>query len=187
MTGAAALEAKARRELSPARVEHVARVAAWAEAIAARWGVPAEPIRIAAWAHDLWKERADDELLAEARRLGLPVFPAEEAAPFILHGRVAAAHLAQAGADPRAVEAVEVHVTGRPGMGPVAEVLYVADKTEPGRRFEGVEALRQAVADGPAAAVFAVLRSEILFLVERRRLLHPWMVEAYQSYRRVVA
>ena len=40
------------------------------------------------------------------------------------------------------LEAIRAHTTGRPGMGPLALVLYVADKIEPARDYPSVGRLR---------------------------------------------
>jgi predicted HD superfamily hydrolase involved in NAD metabolism len=176
------LEAEARRTLSPERVRHVAGVAATAVALAERHGLPRPLLVAAAWAHDLWRERSGEELLARARSLGVPISPLEERQPLLLHGPVAASELCAEGWSPEVVEAVRVHTTGAPGMGPVAAALYVADKIEPGRSYPGVSSLRRAAEEmSLTEAVLQVLQSELQYRIVRRQPLHPWAVAAYQE------
>jgi predicted HD superfamily hydrolase involved in NAD metabolism len=177
-----ALEEVLSATLSPARARHVAGVARAAADLAARFGVSQELTRLAALAHDLWRERAGAELLAEARRRGLTLYPLEEEEPLLLHGRVLAEAMAERGWPTEVVEAVRVHTTAGPGMGPVAEVLYVADKIEPGRDYPGVEELRRRALGGSLAeAAGAVLRAELAYLVTRGLPLHPWTLAAYEE------
>jgi predicted HD superfamily hydrolase involved in NAD metabolism len=178
-----ALEASARRLLSPRRLRHVAGVAAMAEALAAAYGVDREAAACAAWAHDLLRERAPQELLEAAETLGVPVLPEERRAPVLLHGPVAAALLAREGAAARVVEAVRVHTTGRAGMGEVAEVLFVSDKVEAGRDYPEAAAVRRRIGEASLEQlVFAVLQAELCYLIREGRLLHRWAVGLYEAY-----
>jgi HD superfamily phosphohydrolase YqeK len=55
----------------------------------------------------------------------------------LLHGRAAAVALRQnlGIRDPEILEAVACHVTGCPGMGLLAKIVFAADFLEPGRGF----------------------------------------------------
>ncbi len=45
--------------------------------------------------------------------------------------------------DKEVLNAIRYHTTGRAGMSKLEKVIYVADMTEPGRNFPGVENLRE--------------------------------------------
>ena len=70
--------------------------------------------------------------------------------PVLLHGPVAALWLQREGGieDKEVLEAVRCHTTGQKGMGPVAKVVFLADKLDPHKvardpRFERLAALAQ--------------------------------------------
>jgi nicotinate-nucleotide adenylyltransferase len=66
--------------------------------------------------------------------------------------------------DPEIMSAVACHTTGKPAMSPLDKLIYIADKLEDGREYEGVEALRAALLRGLDEGFFAVLRSSAAHL-----------------------
>ena len=68
-----------------------------------------------------------------AEGFGIGVGALEERMPIFLHGPVAAemARERYGIEDPEILEAVRVHTMGRVGMGPVARVVFLADKLDP--------------------------------------------------------
>ena len=110
-----------------------------------------DPLRVqaAAWGHDLYRHLDDEALLCAARDLAIAPDAAERAEPILLHGPLAAARAQRAWGvgDAEVLDAIRVHTTGRPGMGPVALTLFLADKLEPAK----------IAADGPDAPLLAEL------------------------------
>jgi predicted HD superfamily hydrolase involved in NAD metabolism len=99
----------------------------------------------------------------------------ERQSPKLLHGPVAA-ELArrELGIDDEEVlEAVRAHTTGSPGMGPLALVLYVADKIEPARDYPSVGRLRTLAREDLRRAAEESLRRAIAHNEERRKATHP--------------
>lgn len=113
--------------------DHTRRVWSIALELAGRHGIDGERVGLAALAHDLARAKEGEYLLRRARELGLPVHPVEEWMPLLLHGPVAAEELRrEAGlSDPEVYEAIYWHSTGQRGMGPVARVVFLADKLDP--------------------------------------------------------
>lgn len=134
----------ARARLSEKRYAHVKGVADTAETLARRHGLPPRKTRLAALLHDISRESSPDELLAAAQRNGMELDDFTADRPMLLHGPVAAeAARRELGVeDPEVLEAVRVHTTGAPRIGPVAVAVYVADKIEPSRDYPSVEELR---------------------------------------------
>jgi predicted HD superfamily hydrolase involved in NAD metabolism len=147
-----------RARLGRARRRHCRRTADLAARMAPRFGVEAGAAFLAALAHDLARELDGSELVRRAERDGRPIADWEAARPVLLHGRAAAAILAEAGGFPVGVrEAVADHVTGRPGMTPLARLVFVADYLEPGRRFVGKAERRRVTALPPSRQAAWVL------------------------------
>ncbi|MGH3144465.1 MAG: bis(5'-nucleosyl)-tetraphosphatase (symmetrical) YqeK [Rubrobacter sp.] len=138
-------DAFVRDRLSEKRYGHTLRVAATAEDLARWHGLDPDSARLAALLHDAAREIGDpEECLRIAGEWDLHVGEQERQSPKLLHGPVAA-ELArrELGVDDAGVlDAIRVHTVGRPGMGPLALVLFVADKIEPARDYPSVERLR---------------------------------------------
>jgi predicted HD superfamily hydrolase involved in NAD metabolism len=168
-------ETLARSRLSERRYEHTLRVADTAESLAMAHDLEADRARLAALLHDAAREMGAEEFLNLADKWGLQVGDPEQKSPKLLHGPVAA-ELAkrELGVDDEEVlEAVSTHTTGRPGMGPLALVLYVADKIEPARDYPSVGRLRTLAREDLRRAAEESLRRAIAHNEERGKATHP--------------
>jgi len=86
-------------------------------------------------AHDLCKQLCDDEQIRLAKIYGGEISRIEKEKPSLLHGRACAVVLKDRFKvnDIEALEAIAVHTEGHKDMGPLAKVLYIADKMEVSR------------------------------------------------------
>ena len=168
-------EALARSRLSERRYEHTLRVADTAEDLALAHDLDADRARLAALLHDAARETGPEEFLRLADKWRLQVGDPERQSPKLLHGPVAA-ELArrELGIDDEEVlEAIRAHTTGRPGMEPLALVLYVADKIEPAREYPSVGRLRTLARKNLYGAALESLRRTIAHNEERGKTTHP--------------
>ena len=171
-----AADAFVRDRLSEERYGHTVRVADTAEDLARTHDLDPDRTRLAALLHDAAREiGASDEFLKLAEAWNLPVGKPERESPKLLHGPVAA-ELArrELGVDDGDVlEAIRVHTVGSPGMGPLALVLYVADKIEPARDYPSVGRLRKLAGEDLNEAAAESLRRAIAHNEERGKATHP--------------
>jgi predicted HD superfamily hydrolase involved in NAD metabolism len=168
-------EALARSRLSDKRYEHTLRVADTAEDLALAHDLEADRVRLAALLHDAAREIGPEEFLILADKWHLRVGDPERQSPKLLHGPVAA-ELArrELGIDDEEVlEAITAHTTGRPGMGALALVLYVADKIEPARDYPSVGRLRTLATEDLRRAAEESLRRAIAHNEQRGKTTHP--------------
>jgi HD superfamily phosphohydrolase YqeK len=119
-------------ELTPKRLEHVARVAALMDGWAADLGLSGHDRarwRASGWLHDALRDAPADHL-----RPWTP--PPFDALPdSFQHGPAAAARLERDGFDDGEVlEAIRFHTLGHPGLATLGLSLMAADFLEPGRR-----------------------------------------------------
>ena len=172
-------EAFARERLSAKRYGHTLRVAETAENLARVHGLDPGRARLAALLHDATRERSSGEFLDLARTWNLPFGEPERESPKLLHGPVAAelARRELGVRDEEVLEAVREHTTGRPGMGPLSLVLYVADKIEPARDYPSVGRLRLLAREDLRGAAAESLRRSIAHNEERGRPTHPASIE----------
>ena len=168
-------EALARSRLSEKRYEHTLRVADTAEDVALTHDLDADRARLAALLHDAAREMGPEEFLYLADKWHLQVGDPERQSPKLLHGPVAAelAKRELGVVDEEVLEAIRAHTTGRPGMGPLALVLYVADKIEPARDYPSVGRLRRLTGKDLNGAAEESLRRAIAHNEERGKATHP--------------
>jgi predicted HD superfamily hydrolase involved in NAD metabolism len=165
----------ARERLSAKRYAHTLRVAETAERLAKLHSLDPERARLAGLLHDTAREIGMQELLRIAEEDGLQVGYFEHERPILLHGPVAAElAIEDLGVDDGEVlDAVRVHTTGEPGMGPLALALLVADKIEPGREQPAVQDLRNLAPVSLNRAAMAALEDAISYSERRERPAHP--------------
>ena len=118
--------------VTPARREHIERVAALAAHWALEMGVPDNErhrwLR-AVWLHDALRDAPEEELLRWA--------PSTPGPPELRHGPASAARAKSEGETDRGVlDAVRYHSIGLAEWDMVGRILYCADYLEPGRKHE---------------------------------------------------
>lgn len=133
--------------------------------------------------HDYGKGYSKIELGRKAGQMGLCLDRVSLKEKGLLHAPVGAALLpVELGVtDPAVLKAVAYHTTGRPGMSLLEKILYLADMIEPGRDFEGVEALREMACTDLDRALLAAVDYTIQRVLQRGLLLHPRSVQFRNS------
>lgn len=171
-----------RGRLTQKRFTHSLGVEKMAGQLAEEYGADREKAEIAGLLHDYAKYVPDDQMLAYAREFGIPLCPAYEEKPNLLHGPVAAKLLERDLGihDPEILAAVKHHTTGTWGIGLLEQVIYLADLLEENRDFPGVEELRETLKQGPDEAMRQSLARELQFLTQQGRTVHPDTAAAYE-------
>lgn len=162
--------------LSAVSLTHCENVAAAARALAHRVGVDEADAEIAGLLHDYARDEDDAGLPAMAAQLGVPVLPFEAEHPYVLHARVGAAMARRdlPGIGEAVLSAIEVHTVGALPMSDLDRVVFLADMIEPGRTYDGVEALRAVCATEPLAECFRVgYGRSVRYVLTTGRPLHP--------------
>lgn len=169
--------------LSPERIKHSLGVVDVAVSLAEFYDEDPVHARLAGITHDLAREMRPADMLAEALMRKLPMERVERQAPILLHGPIEASRLAEEGLhDPDILQAVRLHTTGAPGMGKLAQIIFVADAIEPGREYPGVEELREVSRQGLRTAVATCLKSQLTHLIATGQLIHPRSLATYNSF-----
>lgn len=162
--------------LSKPRLNHCLRVEAMALELASHFQAPPELVSPAALLHDLCREYDRDKLLKLAGNFGIVIDDIEKGEPLLLHGSVAAAIAKNTlGIDNQMIlEAIDYHITGAPGLSPLASLIFVADFIEPGRTFEQARIIReQAFKLSPAEILLKVFNRSIEYVIKQGFLIHP--------------
>jgi predicted HD superfamily hydrolase involved in NAD metabolism len=164
-----------RSHLSDKRYGHTRRVTETAGRLASRYGIDVDKTSLSGLLHDVAREVEKGELLRLAGEWNLPVGEPELESPMLLHGPVAAeiARRELGIEDEEVLEALRVHTTGVPEMGPVALAVFVADAIEPGRDYPSVDRLRELAKQDLYETAAEALRRDIAHNEERGRMVHP--------------
>lgn len=150
--------------MTPARLQHIQRVAELVTLWSARLGVPdSERNRWlkAVWLHDALRDAPPEELERIA--------PSSPGPVELRHGPASAARAKAEGETDRGLlDAVRYHSVGLAEWDMVGRVLYCADYLEPGRSNAGPEraALAERFPSDPQGVLLAVARARMLYLIE---------------------
>jgi predicted HD superfamily hydrolase involved in NAD metabolism len=158
------------------RLHHVLRVEQMAIALAKDHSLDTNKAAQAGLMHDLAKYFKPQLLLDMARREGLLLDPVDELTPHLLHANVGAiVAREQFGIeDPEILDAIADHTLGRPGMGLLSCVVFLADSLEPGRgNTPALNILRHTSRQNLQRAVWMSCDDSIKHLTASRRLIHP--------------
>lgn len=167
--------------LSAKRWTHTKNVKKMAVQLARRWGADPEKAAVAAYLHDSAKELPRDELLQIFADNAIIAENAPARPAPIWHG-IAAAILAQTRwgvQDGEILSAIRCHTTGKPRMGLLDKILYLADMTSAERDWPGVEELRRLEMEDLDRALCLALKQSIDFVKEKGGALDPESVAAY--------
>jgi len=134
------IETEVRKILSTERFLHSRHTALQAYDLCRRFRLNPTAGYLAGIAHDLAKQLNNKELtkIVKEEGSGYSITPLEKQRPNLLHGKAAAVLLRDRLCihNEDVLEAVAYHTSGYEGMGQLAKVVYIADKTESTRNIE---------------------------------------------------
>lgn len=161
------------------RYDHSLRVEKTAVDLAKLHGVNQAQAGLAGLLHDITKQM-NNEKLQDKYGVGNSVHKT-------MHGPTGAAWLHHHGyiEDPDVLSAIRYHTTGRPSMNMLEKIIYLADATEPGRDYPGVEELRELARTNLDEAMMFALDRSLRTLLDRESLIDLDTVNAYNYYRRM--
>jgi len=163
------IETAARQALTKERFLHSRNTALLARELCRRFGLDPLAGYLAGIAHDLAKQMDGKQMLELAEKDGGKITEIEKGKLNLLHGRAAAVLLKESFRvnNKDVIEAVAVHTLGSENMGPLAKVIYIADKTEVSRNID--PALRKMCYEEELDAVLlAVLHRTVNKLKSRK-------------------
>lgn len=160
----------------PKRIQHILSVEQMATELATHYQIDPRAAAQAGLMHDLAKYFKPERLLAMARAEGLTIDEVDLAAPHLLHAEVSAivAREEFGITDPEILHAIADHTLGKPQMGKLSCIIYLADSLEPGRGdTEELQFLRQLSYQNLHQAVWRTCDSSLQQLLSTRCLIHP--------------
>ncbi|MDR0316656.1 MAG: nicotinate (nicotinamide) nucleotide adenylyltransferase [Treponema sp.] len=129
------VEEAVRKSLDAGRFLHSRNTAILAWDLCQRFGLDPALGYLAGVAHDLAKQMDGETLLRLAEKDGKPITKLQQKKSGLLHGRACAVLLREQFGihNEDVLEAVALHTSGSDNMGPLAKVIYIADKLEVSR------------------------------------------------------
>ena len=178
-----------KERLSPGLYAHSARTVARARQLAEHHDVDADKAEAAGWLHDFVKAYSRDEIDEAIRGIGFHTLDFGGMPDPVVHGPAGALLVEQelGITDKEVLEAISLHSTADVEMGDIAKILFIADFTEAGHDFPGIEEDRAACLGDLDEAVLHVLSRKIAHVVEHKRVVdqHAW--QAYNAFAERVA
>ncbi|MBS4031029.1 MAG: bis(5'-nucleosyl)-tetraphosphatase (symmetrical) YqeK [Clostridiales bacterium] len=173
-------EERLAKKLTPQLFEHCAGVAETAARLATQLNYDPDRARLAGWLHDCAREWSPAQLLRFAQANSIEVDKVSRCQPILLHGPVGALLAQNWGLhDYEILSAIRYHTLGYPGMSLLAQIVYIADKIEPGRSYPGVEQLRKKVSHNFDEGLIHSAAQSISYVLQKRQIIHPLTVTFY--------
>lgn len=146
------LKSKFEKEVGQKLYNHSIATMEEAEKLASTYKVNTEKAKIAGLLHDSGKEICPDNLkhAKKSAELARDKFGVE---------------------DEDIINAITFHTTGRVNMTLLEKIIFIADKIEPGRFYEGVEEIRKTAYSNIDEAIIKSLESTIEYVKNRNKVL----------------
>ena len=174
------------KELDPKRYEHTLGVAYTAASLAMCYGADLNSALIAGMLHDCAKCLSNEKKISICKKHNLPINPAEEKNPFLLHAKVGSylASKKYGVTDPDILNAILNHTTGRPDMSLLEKIIFIADYIEPGRnKAADLPRVRKLAFEDLDACMAEILCDTLKYRSRVGGPLDPSTQLAYEFYR----
>ncbi len=177
------------KKLTPHRYRHSLGVEDTCAALAAAWNYPVRLARIAGLLHDCAKSLSDSKYFKVCEKNNIPVSAAEEKAPYLLHAKVGAVYAEKKYGviDEDLLEAIRVHTTGKPEMGLLDKILFVADYIEPGRdKAADLENIREIAYQDLDLCCEVILKNTLDYLKKSGAEVDKTTADTYEYFRKLM-
>lgn len=160
--------------LSEKRFKHSIGVMKRAGELAAIYGIDEKEARLAGILHDIAKEMPEEEKVQYCNENNIPIDDTEKIKNSLLHAKIGADIAKKKYHAGKSIqEAILYHTTGSPEMDMLAKIIYIADKTEENRDYEGVEEIRKLSEENINKAMIEIINYTILKSVKEDKVIHP--------------
>lgn len=133
-----------KENLSEKRYKHSIGVMKKAEELAQIYNVDLEEAKLAGLAHDIAKEMTKEEYIKYAQDNNIKLNKEDKEVTPVLHAIIGADICKNKyGFTKRMQNAIKYHSTGRARMNMLEKIIFIADKIEENRQFEGIERIRK--------------------------------------------
>lgn len=172
-----------KEDINKNRLAHSIRVMETAIDLADRYGLDKKKAKIAGLLHDCAKYDSLDKILQQVDDFDIILDGDTQKNTALIHadlGAYIAKHKYKV-LDEEILDAIKYHTTGRNHMTELDKIIYLADMIEPERNFPGVDKIRDIVKKDLDRGLLEALDSSIVFLLNKKSLIHPYTIYARNS------
>lgn len=163
-----------RKRMSEKRYAHSLGVMRRAGELASVYNLDVREARLTGLLHDIAKEMPEEEKLRYCLENGIVVDAIEQVKPSLLHAKIGADIAKKNYHFTTSMQnAILYHTTGSPDMDVLAKMIFIADKTEENRKFNGVLELRELSEQNIHAAMLETINFTILKALQKNDIIHP--------------
>lgn len=149
-----------------------------AKELAHIYGENEDEAELAGLIHDVAKEFTRGEIEDYAKAHKIKIDEVEQKQIALMHAKLGASIAKiRYRANIEIQKAVLFHTTGNRNMNTFAKIIYLADKIEENREYEGVEELRKLAKEDLNEAILVVIESTLQKSIRTKRLIHPDTVD----------
>ncbi len=171
--------------LKPKRFAHTQGVASEAVKLAQIWGADFEKAYTAGLLHDCAKNFSNEKTLELCKKYNVELDDVVKEQLDLAHSFLgsAVAENEYLISDIEILNAIKYHTTGRADMSLLEKIIYIADMTEPNRKYyDGLDEIRKASYKDLNKAVYLGLKQTVDFNTGKNRLIHPLSLSALKYY-----
>ena len=166
------------KRLSEKRYNHSLGTMKAAKELAKIHGEHEKEAEIAGLVHDVAKELTKEQIEAYLKKYNIIPDEIEQIQMGLLHAKLGAIIVREEyGLSEQIQKAIEYHTTGNKNMSNFAKIIYLADKIEENRNYEGVEEFRTLAEQDLDKAMLGFLDYTIQRTIKKGHLIHPDTVE----------
>lgn len=179
------IEEKLSQILKPGRYRHSQGVAYTAANMAMVFDQNIEKAFRAGMLHDCAKGYSLKEQENFCRKYGICLDEILPDSPQLMHSALAPfiAREYYEEDDPEILTAIECHTTGKPGMTPLEQIIFIADYMEPNRKMiPGLPAVRKLAFQDLDLCTKLILKNTIDYLKSQGQKIGHKTIETYESY-----
>ncbi len=176
-------------KLNPMRYEHSISVSYTCIALAMRYGYDIHKAELAGLLHDCAKRYPDDTLIEKCRKHNISLSREEIAAPAVIHAKYGAwmAEHKYGISDGEILSAIQCHTTGKPDMGMLDKILYIADYIEPRRdKAPDLPRMRYLAFQDLDQTMYEILSGTLAYLKRKGSSVDPMTHQACLYYRNLL-
>ena len=176
-------------KLDTMRYEHSVSVSYTCIALAMRYGFSLEKAELAGLLHDCAKRYTDNELIARSQKHGLSLTESELKAPAVIHAKYGAwmARNKFGIQDEEILSAIQFHTTGKPGMGILDKILYIADYIEPRRdKASNLARMRYLAFQDLDQTMYEILAGTINYLKGKGGCIDPMTIQTFTWFEKLI-
>ena len=158
--------------LSDSRYNHSISVMNMCEALASKYNVNVKKAKLVGLMHDMAKDMTKEEKMQYVKNNNIECSLIEEKIVEILHGKIAADICKKRYQfDEEMCTAIKYHTTGKENMTLLEKILFIADKIDETRNYEGVEELRKLAFEDLDKAILKNIDDTLIINIQKNKLI----------------